>query len=504
MQNSNSVFFTLMAWTFLVTGLITVTAQAQQAAFVKGKPFRMAVEQAELNPQTAEIVADERLAGNQGITLKSAAEASVDGDRDQPDISFHFKAPEAGTHVIHTYAVVDEVGAALMEKAAGEYDSLFMKMQIDDRRPTRRVVYVPWNRPSQETGKFQFSGEDQQLRLWLPRGVRLGYVELRSYTPPAVPEAAQKYEPKIVPPASRPRLWLTQETLPSVKQRLTVGENAKAWDQLTASAKKPFVFEFSPDEEVPLNDKLEQALEAKAFYYLMSGDAAVGRESVQLAVDYLSRVEFGNVLDVTREMGRAIYTGSLVYDWCYDLLSEAEKATLRDGLMRLAGDMECGWPPFRQSVINGHGNEAQINRDLLAMSIALYSDDSQPYQYTSYIILEQLVPMRKFEYQSPRHNQGVSYAAYRFGWEMHAAWLFYRMSGQKVFDKNIEGLGKYWQYMRLPDGQLLRDGDGLPAGRPNTFSYWSSPQTMLLIWASTNFTGPRMTIITTSDRLLTA
>ena len=33
--------------------------------------------------------------------------------------------------------------------------------------------------------------------------------------------------------------------------------------------------------------------------------------------------------------------------------------------------------------------------------------------------------MRRFEYQSPRHNQGVSYGPYRFGWDMHAAWLFY-------------------------------------------------------------------------------
>lgn len=309
MQNTNSAFSTLTAWTFLLTALIAGTAHAQQAAFVKGKSFRITAEQAELNPQTAEIVADERLAGNQGITLKPSAEASVDVDRALPDISFHFKAPEAGTYVVHTYGVVDDEGAVLVEKAAGKYDSLFMKLQIDDLRPTRRVVYVPWNRPSQETGKFQLSGEDQQLKLWLLRGVRLGYVELRNYTPPAVPEAAQNYEPKITPPASHPRLWITQETRPSIKQRLTVDENSKVWDKLTASAKKPFVFEFSPDEEVPLNDKLEKAAETKAFYYLVSGDAAVGREAVQLSVDYLSHVEFGNVLDITREIGRAIYPG---------------------------------------------------------------------------------------------------------------------------------------------------------------------------------------------------
>ncbi len=473
----------LFAWSFLPVTLTINLANAQQTGLVKNKPFRMVAEQAELNPHTAQLVSDERLAGEQGITLKSQVAASLDGERDQPDATFRFQAPAAGTYVIHTYAVVDDEGAALMDKAAGKYDSLFMKLQIDDRRPTRRVVYVPWNRPLQETGKFQLNGQEQQLKLWLPRGVRLGYVELKSHTPPAVPQAAQDYQPKITPPNSRPRLWVTQESLPSVKQRLSQGENAPVWEQLTAAAKQPFVFDFSPAEEVPLNEPLEKATETKAFYYLMSGDAAVGREAVELSVDYLSHVEFGNVLDITREMGRAIYTSSLVYDWCYDLMSDEEKSILRNHLMRLAADMECGWPPFGQSVINGHGNEAQINRDLLAMSVALYGDDSQPFQYTSYIMLEQLVPMRKFEYQSPRHNQGVGYGAYRFGWEMHAAWLLYRMSGHKAFDDNIQGLGKYWQYMRLPSGQMLRDGDGIAGARPTSFSYWSSPLTMLLMYA---------------------
>lgn len=125
MQNNNSAFFTLTAWSLLLTALLGGTTHAQQAEFVKGKPFRLAAGQAELNPQTAEVVADERLAGNQGITLKPSATASVDGDHDQPDLSFRLKAPEAGTYVLHTYAVVDDEGAALMEKAAGKYDSVF-------------------------------------------------------------------------------------------------------------------------------------------------------------------------------------------------------------------------------------------------------------------------------------------------------------------------------------------------------------------------------------------
>src|SRR5690606_31892113 len=148
----------------------------------------------------------------------------------------------------------------------------------------------------------------------------------------------------------------------------------------------------------------------------------------------------GNLLDITREMGRAIFVGSEVYDWTYPLLTAENKELLRKNLMRLADDMEIGWPPFRMKILNGHGNEAMVNRDLLAMINSLYNEDPLPYQYVSYAILEELVPMRKFEYQSPRHNQGVGYGAYRFAWEMHNAWLYKRMAGEEVFFENIKNL----------------------------------------------------------------
>src|SRR5690606_26221864 len=239
---------------------------------------------------------------------------------------------------------------------------------------------------------------------------------------------------------------------------------------------------FNADEEMSFNADLESAAEKKAFYYLMTGDERIGREAVDLMVNYLSMVEFGNLLDITREMGRAIFIGSEVYDLTYPLLTAENKEMLRKNQMRLADDMEIGWPPFRMKILNGHGNEAMVNRDLLAMSIALYNEDPLPYQYISYAILEELVPMRKFEYQSPRHNQGVGYGAYRFGWEMHNAWLYKRMTGKEVFDDNIKEVLKFWLYMRTPNGQMLRDGDGFGAGKPDQYYYWKSPLTMFLMY----------------------
>jgi heparin/heparan-sulfate lyase len=268
------------------------------------------------------------------------------------------------------------------------------------------------------------------------------------------------------------------ETLAQVRSRLEHPENQPHWKRVRDLAGKPFVFQAEKDREVAYNTPLEQAAVAKAFCYLVRGDAKAGREGADLMLAYLPHVEFGNLLDITREVGAAIYAGSCVYDWCYGILTTDERGTLRRHLLRLAEEMECGWPPFQQSIVNGHGNEAQICRDLLAMSIAIYDEDPLPYRYCAYAVLEQLVPMRRFEYQSPRHNQGISYGAYRFGWEMHAAWLFRRMCGHEVFDANIKTVPRYWLYMRLPDGEMLRDGDGVPDG-----AYWSYPRTALLCYA---------------------
>lgn len=405
-----------------------------------------------------------------------------------PDVIFQLKVPVAGTYQLSTYAV-PAPGLAAEKDEQGNVKTAYVKIQIDNQRPTRRILYDAHQAANQVSGKFELNGKNQQLKLWLPKGLELVHVEWKNYNDPEVPLAAKNYIPKIIPPAVHPRLWVTPQTLPMVKARLTEGENKPVWLQLAAVAKTPYPFDFNPEKEVFYQEELEKAVQVKAFYYLMTGDKRIGNEAVRLMVNYMSVLEFGNVKygDITREIGRAIYTAALVYDWCYDLVDKNNRKLLYDKMLYQAREMEIGWPPFMDSIINGHGNEAQISRDLLSMAIALYEENPELYKYTAYTLFEHLIPMRKFEYESPRHNQGVDYGAYRFGWEMHAAWLLYRMSGTPVFDDNIKKLPYYWLYMRLPDGYMLRDGDMFSAkfggARP---LYWKQPQTMLLSYAYAN------------------
>lgn len=366
--------------------------------------------------------------------------------------------------------------------------TLYAMIDVPAARTTKRVVFDRFKGAKQDLGKFYFEKGKQTVRMLLPGYFKIKTVSIHVFVPPVAPSAAENYKPRIVPPAGHPRLWVNKESLPIVRGRLEEPEHLEAWEKVKANALAAVEFSYDPNKEMFYDEKLERAMEAKAFYYLMSGNKKVGQEAVRLADQYLDMLAFGNISygDITRELGRAIYTGALVYDWCYALLDGRTKTSLHRNMMRLAQDMEIGWPPFYgiESIINGHGNEAQVSRDLLAMSIALYDEDPVPYKYTSYSILEELVPMRKFEYQSPRHNQGVDYGGYRFGWEMHGAWLYYRMLGYPVFDDNIKNMPYYWLYMRTPDGKMLRDGDmfNVKYNSSDDF-YWKNPQTMLLCYA---------------------
>lgn len=472
------VFFTLISISTLLAGN---THDSTYNSLNKNISLRLEAESSVVNDAHAEIVDDDRMSGKRGVSLKDGSLEAIDGERDDADLIFHLDLPE-GRYLLSTYAVTNSEGAELMKKTTSKYESLYARMQVDDKRPTKRVVCVPWNRPRQESGTFALGGRGQQLKIWLPRGVILDYILINSYEPPKVPASVTSYIPPYTPPVTHPRLWVNRNTLPLVKERLHVGENKEYWEELVKRATAPLRVQYEEGVEVSYDSKLENVAREKAFYYLMTNDKRVGKEAIRLMTSYLSHVEFGNLLDITRERGRAIYTASLVYDWCYHLMESSEKEIIFYHLMRLSEEMEVGWPPFKQSILTGHGSEAQITRDLLSMSIAIYDEDPLPYKYCSYRILEELVPMRNWQYQSPRHNQGVNYSAYRSTWDMHAAWLLYRMCGMAAFDDNIKKLPLHWLYFRLPDGEMLRDGDGIVQGNPVKPYYWKNPLNMFLFY----------------------
>ena len=474
---------TIWVFTFVVSALLV---------FGQGQEVGLSVyllQKGEINRKTAfRKTVVEQGVKKEGVAIRKKSVGNVASQA--ADVVLDLVVPTPGTYVLKAKSVPLDREVLQQTDTTGML-TLKSWFQLGASRRTQRIVFDSFKGEEQELGKFDFSDTQEKLRIWLPANLLMQQVSLEPYVAPVAPPEAENYHPKVLPIAGRPRLWVNPESLPVVRQRLAAADHAEAWEKVKATALKPYPFDVDIDVELFYDEKLEQVIEQKAFFYLMTDDKAVGKEAVDLARKYLSVLEFGNVTygDITRELGRAIYTGALVYDWCYDLMNAGDKASLQADFRRLVRDMEIGWPPFYgiESIVNGHGNEAQISRDMLAWSLAVYDEDPEPYKYVSYTILEQLVPMRKFEYQSPRHNQGIDYGAYRFGWEMHAVWLYYRMLGYPVFDDNIKNLPYYWLYMRLPDGYMLRDGDMFSAKSPGERPpYWKQPQTMLLSYAYAN------------------
>lgn len=435
------------------------------------------VDMAKVNNKTTKTSYKSTSPKTKYVALKDGVGERVSNDTEsEPDITYNINVPGAGK-----YRIFADVVRAEEIKPGMTVEPRLVKLQIGNQRITRRIVSNLHQYSGHDLGTFNLEA-GQELKIWLPEKIFFEAIRIEFYIPEEVPAEAVTYIPTITPPANHPRLWVNKDNLSEVRERLTKGENLAIWQEVEETAKKTFPFEFDIRKEIFHNNELEDVAIIKAFYYLMTGDQTVGNEVVRLMTDYLSVLEYGNVRhgDITREIGKSIYTAAVTYDWCYDLLNEKDKQALYENMMRLAPEMEIGWPPFKENIVNGHASEAQVNRDLLAMSIAIYDKNPEPYKYTSYLMLEKVIPMRAFEYQSPRHNQGFDYGAYRHGWEMHAAWMLYRMTGIRIFNDNISDLRKYWVYMQLPNGNRLSDGDKFSK------THVSYPETLLLDYAYAN------------------
>ncbi len=327
-------------------------------------------------------------------------------------------------------------------------------------RRQRRLLHPNRKEALYEIDRLVFGAEPRRLRVeWNPEEVELLEFRFSPDRPEPVPEAAQNYRPPFAPPARHPRLLVNPSELEKIRANLETGVNQEVWQKLAEAARKPYLFAPSPDTEVMYDPAVAAAISGQAFYHLVTGDREAGRAAVELALTYLDGVSFGNGQDICRKVGEIIFRASQVYDWCYALMTPEERARMRERMLWFAGEMEIGWPPFHQSVASGHGNEAQMSRDLLAMAIAVYDEDPQPFQYAAYTMLEVLRPMKEFLFRSGRHDQGSGYGAYRLRYDFAAALHFRRTFGVELLPPETALIPYYWHYLRTPDNRILVEGD---------------------------------------------
>lgn len=279
-----------------------------------------------------------------------------------------------------------------------------------------------------------------------------------------------------VPPAEHPRLYVRAYEIPELKEKMKTPDGRKILAALEEAA-----VDRTPEEEAKEKDRgfryyfkmrgLTSRVQIQALDYLVDGDRTQARRAIVSMLDSLKRTSFGTRQDLSRASGVMLMTGAMVYDWCYDQMTDAEKQAYIKEFIRIAGTMECHYPPKNTEPIAGHSSEWMILRDMLSAGIAIYDEYPDMYNYVVTMMLRDYIPARNFIYSGHNYHQGTGYVSVRFVNDLISLFILDKMGAGAVYDPAQQFVLYDFIYRRRPDGQVLPAGDVNPGNRKTPNSY---------------------------------
>ena len=300
--------------------------------------------------------------------------------------------------------------------------------------------------------------------------------EKRNYAPPAI-------SPDRLP---HPRLMVTPDMLPKVREAFHNPECIKAVDEYRALLEEPtdgilppaYLHESGRAGDHNFNYRVLAAIEARAMEYLLSGEKYYGYRAILNMLNFLTTLDVKWISsDQCREFGITMYTVAEVYDWCYDLLTDDEKRRFTLGVEHILcrGEtedtvhstyggikMEVGFPPTRNGCVSGHGSEMQILRDYLAFSIAVYDEHPGWWNYVGARVENEYIPVRREFYKAGMYPQGMScYAPHRYISDLWSAWILKVIYGENPYsDADMARVARSMLSNETVDGNMFASGDG--------------------------------------------
>lgn len=312
--------------------------------------------------------------------------------------------------------------------------------------------------------------------------------------------------PSVTPTVGQhPRLLFTQDDIPALKALL---KSAKDENHELNSAYKAFIARVEADvdgilepivykspESTKQDDNMRYnsnfsahtlaTIQAKAFWYVVTGEKLYGYQAIYAMKNYLKTLDIGFYdSDQCRYYGYTAYMGALVYDWCYDLMSEDDKAqlalglqnkcfvgfsSLPDGSPNSSGDgkgtgtkTEVGFPPtIGTGPVEGHGTEMTILRDYLSVAIAIYDEEPSWYNLIGGRMFDEYIPIRNYYYAAGIYPEGTStYAPFRYLADMYSAWMLTSTLGANPYDDTMQQVVYSFAAHECGDNGLFSTGDG--------------------------------------------
>ena len=279
-----------------------------------------------------------------------------------------------------------------------------------------------------------------------------------------------------LPPTEHPRVFVRADEIPALKLKMKTKDGKKILRKLNEAAEPR-----TAEEEAGEKDRgfryyakmrgVTSKVQLQALEYLVNGDAAQARQAITSMLDTLQKTNFGTKNDLSRASGCMLMVGGMIYDWCYDQFTPEEREAYIKEFIRIAGTMECHYPPKRTEPIAGHSSEWMILRDMLSCGIAIYDEYPDMYNYVVKMLFEDYVPVRNFTYKGMNYHQGSGYVTVRFLNDLNSLWIFDKMGAGAIYDPSQQYVLYDFIYRRRPDGQVLPAGDVNPAPRKRPQSY---------------------------------
>lgn len=285
-----------------------------------------------------------------------------------------------------------------------------------------------------------------------------------------------------------PRVYINAEDIPEIKANLNSPLLATTWKTIQHQAAKTLDCKLDTTKVGNNDNTIIAALESRAFMYLIGeADAAFARQTIDYAKEYISTVNY-NMSDgsLTRHIGHQLVMTAVVYDWCYDQLTEEDKEFFIRKTEEFAAMKEVGYPPIASGgFIGGHGAEGEVFKDLLSVSIAFYDEEPEMYNLSAGRFFEKMVAAHTLYGDALVHTQGNAYGNTRYEYSLHAHKLMEAMGVEDVFGENYTKIPYQWLYERLPMGLWFKYGDDFNWSYYKPFAYYNTDNTALAVGADT-------------------
>ena len=284
-----------------------------------------------------------------------------------------------------------------------------------------------------------------------------------------------------------PRLYLTTDRIPAIRESIELmdEETKRRFANLLATELQDGAVLPEPvfagtnatvdlDNIHNFNAGYLEIIQAKALGYLLYGNEYYGYQAIYYMKNYLESLDIVQIAsDQCRQYGSVMNTAAIVYDWCYDLLTEEDKEQFIAGVEnricryknQIGAAMEVGFPPYGQGSVSGHGSERQILRDYLAFATAVYGDNDSWWDYVAARVCNDYAPVRNYYFQSGAVHQGTSYAVGRHISDLFSDWIITVATGNTPYNDYIKTAIKGMLGYEYADGVIFNDGDGTGDGK---------------------------------------